>query len=220
MRVLWVTALVLFIDQVTKTIVVQTMRLYESIPLIGDVFKFTYTTNPGIAFGLTFGPQWLTSAFALVATTVICVYLWSVRDSLLSFRWSLAMILGGALGNIVDRAFYGLIYGRGGLHPFSIEPTLFHGRVVDFIHIDLYGGGLINLPLIGEVPFPPLFPIWNVADMAIVVGVVGYVVFHGRYLKDAQARLESHRREMERTAPIPSPLVPKTDVVSGEEHSL
>lgn len=211
MRVLWVTALVLLIDQVTKTIVVQTMRLYESISLVGDLVKFTYTTNPGIAFGLTFGPQWLTSVFALIATTVICVYLWSVRESLFSFRLSLAMILGGALGNIVDRVSYGLIYGYGGL---------FKGQVVDFIHIDLYGGGLVNLPLIGEVPFPPLFPIWNVADMAIVAGVIGYVAFHGRYLKDAQARIESHRREMERTAPIPSPLIPKPDLVSGDDQSL
>ncbi len=200
MRVLWVTALVLLIDQVTKTIVVQTMRLYESIPLVGDLVKFTYTTNPGIAFGLTFGPQWLTSVFAIVATTVICVYLWSVRDSLLSFRWSLAMILGGALGNIIDRALYGVIYGGLGYIPFVEDPTLFHGQVVDFIHIDLYRGP-IDLPLIGAFNLA-LFPIWNVADMAIVAGVVGYVAFHGRYLRDAQARLEAHRREMERTAPI------------------
>jgi signal peptidase II len=197
MRVLWATALVLLIDQVTKTIVVQTMRLYESIPIAGDLLKFTYTTNPGIAFGLTIGPQWLTSVFAIVATVVISVYLWSVRASLLSFRLSLALILGGALGNIVDRVSYGIIYGYGGL---------FRGQVVDFVHVDLYRGP-VQLPLLGEF-YLALFPIWNVADMAIVAGVVGYLVFHGRYQRDAEAQLEAHQRTLERTAPIPSPLVP------------
>lgn len=218
MRVLWITALVLLIDQATKTAVVQAMRLYESIPVAGDLLKLTYTTNPGIAFGLTFGPQWLTSVFAIVATVVICGYLWSVRESLYAFRASLALILGGALGNIIDRAFYGVLYGGLGYYPFVQDPTFFHGQVVDFVHVDLYRGP-IDLPLLGAFNIA-LFPIWNVADMAIVAGVVGYIAFHGRYLQDAQARLEAHQRQMERTAPIPQPLTPPAADVAEEKPTL
>jgi signal peptidase II len=178
MRALWLTLAVLVADQITKTLVVHRMRLYETIPLVGDWFKFTYTTNPGMAFGLTFGPPGLITVFAVAATALIIVYLWRIRGAYPPYRLSLALILGGALGNILDRIFYGLIYGYG---------PLFQGQVVDFIHVDL---GVVDLPLFGP---RRLFPIWNVADMAIVVGVVGFMIFQGAF----------HRQLAAGTAPDP-----------------
>lgn len=180
MRALWLTLAVLVADQLTKTLVVQRMRLYESIPLVGDWFKFTYTTNPGMAFGLSFGPPGLITVFAMAATALIVVYLWRIRGAYAPYRYSLALILGGALGNIIDRIFYGVIYGYG---------HLFQGQVVDFVHVDL---GVVELPLLGA---RRLFPIWNVADMAIVVGVVGFMIFQGAFHRRMLASAEASEVE-------------------------
>lgn len=175
MRVLWLTLVVLFIDQATKFAVVQNMHLYQSIPLLGDWFRFTYTTNPGIAFGITFGPPGMLSVLALIVTCILVGYLWTIRDRYKPYRYALACILGGALGNIIDRTFYGLIYGYDGL---------FRGQVVDFVHVNLYNG-VVNLPLVGPT-FLSLFPIWNVADMAIVLGLAGLFLYQNAFYREVE----------------------------------
>lgn len=174
MRVVWISALVVLIDQLTKYAVVQTMWLGSSVRLIGDWFKFTYTTNPGMAFGIEVGPQGLVGVFSVIATGLIVAYLWQVRTGYRPYVLSLAFILGGALGNIIDRLFYGYWQGTGGL---------FTGEVVDFIHFDIWRGTLQELiPFLGGDPiYFAFFPIWNVADMAIVAGVVGVLVFQRRF---------------------------------------
>ena len=180
MRVLWIAVGVLVLDQLTKTLVVQTMYLGQSIPLLGDWLKFTYTTNPGMAFGITFGPPGMMTMFAIIATVLICVYLWKVRGAHAPYRWSLALVLAGALGNIIDRVFYGLIYRTGGL---------FTGEVVDFFHIDVWHG-IVNWPLVGPKPLA-LWPIFNVADIAIVCGVIGILVTQKKFHEQMHAQASS-----------------------------
>lgn len=178
MRMLWVTLLVVLVDQLTKVLVVQTMYPGQSIPVINDWLKLTYTENPGMAFGLSFGPPGTVAVLAIVATVLIAWYLYRIRDGYAPYRASLAVILGGALGNIIDRLFYGLLYGYAGF---------FHGRVVDFIHVDLWRGYLPEfIPFIGGA-YVALFPIWNVADMAIVIGVVGLLLFQKEFHRRQQA---------------------------------
>lgn len=172
MRVLWITAIVVVIDQITKTIVRTSMYLTQSIDLVGDWLKFTFTENPGMAFGIRFGPPGLITIFSIVATLLIVVYMFRVRGGYAPYRACLGLILGGAFGNIIDRVFYGKIYDYAGY---------FQGEVVDFIHFDLWKGYISEaIPLIGG-SFIALFPIWNVADMAIVAGVVGILVFQNKF---------------------------------------
>lgn len=148
------------------------MPPYRSIGLLGDWLKLTFTENPGMAFGITFGPAGLVTAFSIIATLLIVIYLYRVRKGYAPYRASLALILGGAIGNIIDRMFYGLVFGYG---------NFFQGRVVDFIHVDLWSGYVPDaVPFIGG-NYMALFPIWNVADMAIVVGVVGILVFQKKF---------------------------------------
>ncbi len=168
----------LLIDQFTKWLVVQNMVRYESIPVLGDWLKLTYTRNPGMAFGISFGPPWTVTVLAVVATLLICVYMWTVRRTYTPFRYSLALILGGALGNIIDRVAYGVLYDGLGW---------FQGQVVDFVHVDLYNDW-VDLPLLGN-RYVSLFPIWNVADMAIVGGVIGFMAFQGRFHRSLAAAL-------------------------------
>lgn len=180
MRVLWISLAALVLDQIVKLTVVHKMMLYESIPLVGDWFKWTYTLNPGMAFGVQIGPPWVVTAFAGFATLLIVLYLRYIRHAYTPYRASLALILGGALGNIIDRVAYGKLFGLGGaFQDFALTPfpytEWFKGQVVDFVHVDL---GLVNVPLLGPMH---LFPIWNIADMAIVFGVIGFIAFQAKF---------------------------------------
>jgi signal peptidase II len=195
MRVLWISAVVLFVDQVTKITVLNTMYRHESIALVGDWLRLTFTENPGMAFGIQVGPPGTVSVLASVATLLIAAYIWQVRHTYLPYRISLAFIFGGALGNIVDRIFYGEILGYG---------HFFTGRVVDFIHVSLWQGFVPeSVPLVGGT-YIELFPIWNVADMAIVLGVVGvlalYRGFHEEEMERRRAEIERAERAAEEDA--------------------
>ncbi len=174
MRVLWITATVILVDQVTKVLVYLNMYRNQSISILGDWLKLTFTENPGMAFGIDFGPRGLVTMLSIGATVLIIVYMWRVRSGYWPYLMSLALILGGALGNIIDRVFYGVVFGYG---------PLFMGKVVDFVHVDIWRGTLDELiPFVGggDMYFA-LFPIWNVADMAIVGGVVGILLFQQRF---------------------------------------
>lgn len=176
MRVLWLSAVVVALDQVTKALVLQFMAPWngvsQSIPLIGDWLRLTFTENPGMAFGLQIGPPGTVTILSIVATCVVGWYIYQVREYYAPYLWSLSLILGGAVGNIIDRVFYGVILDYG---------TYFTGHVVDFIHVSLWKGFIpSSIPLLGG-SYMELFPIWNVADMSIVVGVVGVLFFHQTY---------------------------------------
>ena len=101
MRVLWLSAIVVLVDQVTKLLIRMNMYPGESIPLVGSWLRFTYTENPGMAFGLSFGPKVVVTIFSIVATVLILIYLYFMRETHLGYRLSLAAIFGGAVGNIL-----------------------------------------------------------------------------------------------------------------------
>jgi len=202
MRLLWIAAGVVLLDQTTKVVVRLTMAMppYRSISLLGDWLKLTFTENPGMAFGISFGPAGMVTAFSIAATILIIVYLYRVRKEYAPYRFSLALILGGAVGNIIDRMFYGMLFDYG---------AFFQGRVVDFIHVNLWSGYVPEtVPLIGGT-YMALFPIWNVADMTIVVGVVGILVFQKKFHKILARAAEARAAEAKVTQGVAAvdPLV-------------
>jgi len=110
LRGLWVlvfTALIVALDQITKLTIKAQFYLGESIEIFGDILRFTYIQNPGMAFGIRFGGKLFFTIFASVASVVILIYLYRMRGERFSSRLSLALILGGAIGNLVDRFAYG-----------------------------------------------------------------------------------------------------------------
>jgi signal peptidase II len=194
MRVLWITLFTVLVDQVTKAVVLRSMYRGQSIPILGDWLKLTFTENPGMAFGITFGPKALVTIFSMLATALIIFYLFKVRRGYLPYRASLALILGGAVGNIIDRVFYGVILGY---------ETFFVGRVVDFIHVNLWSGLVPDaVPFLGGM-YISLFPIWNVADMAIVCGVVGILFFQRAYHRILLDEREQATAGLEEPARMP-----------------
>ena len=108
MKVLFVSAILVLADQVSKTIVVRTMSLYESVPVIENFFHFTYITNDGMAFGIDFPfGYFIFSLVSVLLTIFLFWYLWSVRKDSLLIRLGLAMIIAGAVGNLIDRLMLG-----------------------------------------------------------------------------------------------------------------
>jgi len=139
----------------------------QRIPVIGDFFQLTFVENPGMAFGIDLTPTVKISivVFSFFASIGVLYYLWLVRKQSFSLRFALSLILGGAIGNLIDRLFYGVFYGYS---------SLFYGKVVDFLDFDFF-----NIDLFGRAY--DRFPIFNVADSAVTVGVAILLIFYKKH---------------------------------------
>lgn len=176
MRVLFISLAIVLFDQITKLLVKgfsipflnirYTGMLYgEKHNIIGDLLRFTYIENPGMAFGIDLGvsSKLLLSLFSVAASIAIIIYLFKIKNESLPLRISLAVILGGAAGNLIDRVFYGVFYGYA---------PLFYGKVVDFIDVDFFKMRLFGYTF-------DRWPVFNVADMAVSIGVILLLIFSG-----------------------------------------
>ena len=108
MGVLFITALIITADQISKSLIKSTMTLYDVIPVIPGFFQLNYITNKGLAFGinLPIGISFF-SGISLIITCFLVWILWCERKNNLLMRISLALILGGAIGNLIDRILFG-----------------------------------------------------------------------------------------------------------------
>lgn len=155
-------------------------------------FYIHFTENPGMAFGLEFGGDWgkiALSVFRLIAIVALAFWLRSlIKANTTSVGvTAVSLILAGAIGNMIDSAFYGLLFsdslGRiatafpadGGYAPFL------QGKVVDMLYFPMYSGTLPNwVPIWGGDYFIFFRPIFNLADTAISTGVVLLLLFQKR----------------------------------------
>jgi len=108
MGVLFITALIITADQISKSLIKSTMTLYDVIPVIPGFFQLNYITNKGMAFGINL-PVGISffSGISLIITCFLVWILWCERKNNLLMRISLALILGGAIGNLIDRILFG-----------------------------------------------------------------------------------------------------------------
>ena len=108
MGVLFITALIITADQISKLLIKSTMTLYDVIPVIPGFFQLNYITNKGMAFGINL-PVGISffSGISLIITCFLVWILWCERKNNLLMRISLALILGGAIGNLIDRILFG-----------------------------------------------------------------------------------------------------------------
>lgn len=165
MRTLAVSIVVIIIDQLSKFYVKgisipslninhKGLNYGENISVFQDYFGFTFVENPGIAFGLYFGPAFklLIPLFTFFIVGLLIYMLIAHRKKDRITRLSLALLFGGAIGNLIDRTFYGAFY--------DYAP-LFYGKVVDFINIKFnnYSGNYI----------------FNIADLALLFGLVLFI---------------------------------------------
>jgi len=172
-RVLLLSTLIILSDQISKLFVkgismpwlgisIDGMRYGASLPILGDFFRLTYIENPGMAFGIDIGGKLFFSIFSVMASAAILLYLYRAREESFGLRIALAMILGGALGNLIDRVFYGVIFG---------DAPLFYGKVVDFLDVDFFTINILGYHL-------SRWPVFNIADAAVTIGVLLLLIFH------------------------------------------
>ena len=191
--------LLLLFDQLLKIWVKTHMELHESIE-ITPWFYICFTENPGMAFGIEVIGKLFLSLFRIVAVVFISYYLWKLvkRDYAFGFIACISMILAGAMGNIIDSIFYGVIFD----HSYGQVATLFppdggygtwlHGKVVDMFYFPLIETTLPEwLPIWGGQEFVFFRPIFNLADSSICVGVFLLLLF---YRDTFSKSLNSHEK--------------------------
>jgi signal peptidase II len=152
-----IAAVLVVLDQVTKVLVKTSMMLGESHPMIGSIVNLTFVENPGMAFGISWGDgKLILTLLTIVIAGVLVWYLRQIASGHWAPRLAVTLILAGAVGNLIDRALYGVIFG---------DAPLFYGRVVDFIQVDIP-----DITWLGDVHTH--FPVFNIADSCVTVGVL------------------------------------------------
>lgn len=193
--------LVLTIDQVSKILVKTNMTLGQSIPMLGDWFILHFTENAGMAFGFEFAGEYgklMLSIFRLVAVVFIGIYLYRMvkQGAHTGLIACVSLIMAGALGNIIDSVFYGVIFSESFFHKAAEAfpeaggyASLLHGKVVDMLYFPIIKTTLpIWVPFRGGEEFIFFRPVFNMADSAITTGVFVLLVFQRRFFKhDAPA---------------------------------
>ena len=149
-----VTGLVIALDQFTKQLAINSLMQNEkSLVLIADWLKLTYTENTGIAFGISLGSHSLLIAITALILAALLFYVVFSKNRTPVFLVTFGLILGGGVGNLIDRVAF--------------------GRVVDFIHVDIYQGYLFG-------SWMSLWPVFNIADSAITVGACILLIWHNK----------------------------------------
>lgn len=174
MPVIIISMLVVFADQLTKFLVNSNMTLQQSFPVIPGVLDFTYIRNDGAAWGMLDDKRWIFLILSTVAIGVIIFILAKYKDAHIMMKLPLSLILGGGIGNMIDRILYTEEFLDGTCKLFGEGYRLFDGVVIDFI----------------EAAFID-FPIFNIADCAVTVGTAllfVYIIFIDAKIEQAKKR--------------------------------
>jgi|TARA_B100000902_G_C27299051_1_gene911728 signal peptidase II len=160
------------------------MPLHSEISIIGEFFKLHHLENPGMAFGINFDFKYtklILSLFRLVASFIIGFYLYNLIQKKSNFiiLICISLILSGAIGNVIDSVFYGIIFNNS---PPEAPFDLFYGQVIDMFYIDIWEGYISNsIPIIGGSYFS-LWPVFNLADSYIFIGVAVLLIFQKKFI--------------------------------------
>lgn len=191
--------IVLLIDQLSKFWIKLNMTLGQEFKVFGDWFIIHFTENNGMAFGLEFGGDFgklALSLFRIVAVVGIGygIHYMVKHKHHEGFILCVALIFAGAMGNIIDSVFYGVIFSdstwftTAELFPADGGySTLLHGKVVDMLYFPLIKGTFPSwIPFWGGDEFMFFRPVFNIADSAITVGVATILIFQKRYFKEEE----------------------------------
>jgi signal peptidase II len=152
-------AIVVVIDQITKTVALSSLTEGRPVPVIGDLLRWTLTHNPGGAFGLRLGSSNYYLVASLIIFVVLVLYIWRHRDTAF-LSIPLSIVAGGAIGNIIDRFRF--------------------GQVVDFIDCEFPDITIGTYHL-------ERWPIFNVADMAVSLGITVTIILLFLHSRNAEA---------------------------------
>ncbi len=186
-------AFIILADQIIKTWVRAHMQLQDEIRFLGSRGMLHYTENNGMAFGMEWGGDAGKLALTLFRIVAVCGIIYTLIY-LIKHKYhrglimNVALILAGAMGNIIDSTFYGIMY--------KYAP-LFHGRVVDMFYFPLLRGTYPSwFPFWAGESFEFFRPVFNLADASICIGVIMILLYQKRYFKHEKPEVASPNSEM------------------------
>ncbi|MCG6187444.1 lipoprotein signal peptidase [Maribellus maritimus] len=204
--------LILIVDQILKIWIKTSMSLGDEIVIFKNWFILHFVENNGMAFGFEFAGEYgkmFLSVFRILAVVAIGWYLsklYRQKEIPFGFIASISLILAGAVGNIIDSLFYGMIFN----HSYGQVATLFpdgggyssflHGRVVDMFYFPLFSGTYPNwLPVVGGNDYLFFRPVFNIADSAITVGIFSILIFYRKYFNKLDEKPVSEEEDTSKT---------------------
>jgi signal peptidase II len=198
-----IIALVVIADQALKIYIKTNFLLHSSQPVLGNWFQLYFVENPGMAYGWKFGGEWGKMALTIFRLGAVAFGTWYLGSILKrgygkGFLICAALIYAGALGNLVDSCFYGMIFDKGMLFDAQLNDYLYydglavfskkgyagflHGNVVDMLYFPVIRGQFPPwVPVWGGERFEFFRPIFNIADASITTGVLSILVFQRKF---------------------------------------
>jgi len=185
---------ILIIDQIVKITIKTNMIIGEEIPVLGNWFRIHFLENNGMAFGMEWGGtagKAALSIFRMIAIAVISWYLAGLirKKASLGLILSVSAIIAGAAGNLIDSAFYGLIFSESWHTPAMLFPqgggyaSFLQGRVVDMLYFPIIDTSWPDWsPIKPGQSFIFFRPVFNLADASITTGVLAILVFQKKFL--------------------------------------
>ncbi|MFD1062389.1 lipoprotein signal peptidase [Winogradskyella litorisediminis] len=193
---------ILLIDQISKIYVKTHFQLYEDVAVF-SWFEIVFVENKGMAWGTTLSDfhasisdeiaKLILTLFRIVAVSVIGYWLYTTikKQKPKTLILAISLIFAGALGNILDSVFYGVLFSDSYNQVAMFLPEaggyagVFYGNVVDMLHFPIYKGFLPDwLPIIGGKQFSFFDPVFNIADVAISTGIGVLIVFNKKAFKN------------------------------------
>lgn len=188
------------------------MELHQEISILGlSKAKLHFMENPGMAMGISLGEdtgKLILSIFRICAAGgLICFLKYLIKSKAsMGMLLSFSLILAGAIGNIIDCSFYGIIFSESPFHggKATIFPSeggyskFLHGSVVDMLHFPLFTGRYPSwFPFFSNKAFVFLSPVFNIADLAISLGVANTILFHRNYFQNLRNEKTEKEEEQE-----------------------
>lgn len=204
LKVFLLVLVILIIDQASKIYIKTNFYYHEMVPIFGlDWAYLHFVENNGAAFGLSLGGEWGKLALTTFRIVTVCILAYFInmlikRRESMGMIMALSLVFAGAIGNIIDSVFYGVIFSESGFSPEGVAifmppdggySSLFHGKVVDMFYfpmIDTYWPDWV--PVIGGNSFQFFRPVFNVADSSIFVGMVILLIFYRDFFSGGQQK--------------------------------